>query len=268
VSAASRVRQIELAMERARWLPHIDAQPFVAINIPMFQLWAAPAPSPGVAPPLSMGVIVGKALKTRTPVLAGEMRFLIFRPYWNVPRSILHNELLPQIERNPQTLQRQDMEIVRGAGDNAVAVAATPENLTLLRQGALRLRQRPGPQNSLGLVKFVLPNEESIYLHGTPAQQLFSRSRRDFSHGCVRVEDPVGLAEWVLQDQPQWTRERILAAMQGETSRRVDLARPIPVILYYVTTAVLPPHGAVHFADDLYGHDLTLERALARARTP
>ena len=124
------------------------------------------------------------------------------------------------------------------------------------------MRQRPGPKNSLGLVKFVFPNDDNIYMHGTPAPQLFGRARRDFSHGCVRVADPVMLAEWVLRDRPEWTRERIVAAMQGTTSERVNLTRPIQVVLFYLTAVVMPGDGSVRFADDIYGHDRKLQQAL------
>jgi murein L,D-transpeptidase YcbB/YkuD len=213
-----------------------------------------------------MGVIVGRAVRTQTPVFAQEMTHLIFRPYWNVPRSILRNEVLPAAEADPLYLQRHDMELVAGQGDDAKAMEASPDNLAAARAGALRIRQRPGPKNSLGLVKFIFPNDDNVYLHGTPAQQLFGRSRRDFSHGCVRVEDPPALAAWLLRDQPDWTRERIEAAMTSGTTRQVNLRQPVPVILYYVTAAVTPDDGLLHFADDLYGHDRTLERALAARR--
>ena len=139
--------------------------------------------------------------------------------------------------------------------------------LEQLGRGVFRVRQRPGPGNALGLVKFVFPNDENVYLHGTPSPQLFEQSRRDFSHGCVRVQDPVALAEWVLKDRPEWTRDRILTAMHGTESIRVDLPRPIRVVLFYVTAVVMPEDGAVHFADDIYGHDTQLARALAE-RTP
>lgn len=263
-----RVRQIELAMERLRWLAPLGERRFVAINIPMFRLWAWDPAAPGTAP-LAMNVIVGKSLNTQTPVLQQDMRYLIFRPYWNVPRSILLKELLPQIRRNPATLQREDLEIVRGGGDDATPVPASADNLALLQQGALRLRQRPGARNSLGLVKFVFPNDADVYLHGTPAQALFARPRRDFSHGCVRVEDPVALAQWVLADAPAesgaWTRERIEAAMAAERSQRVTLARAIPVLLFYTTAVVLPDDG-LHFAADIYGHDRRLAKALTGRR--
>ena len=265
VPLAHRVQQLELALERLRWLPDLSARPFVGINIPMFRLWAWDPAAPADAL-ISMGVVVGRALNTQTPVLIEAMRYLVFRPYWNLPRSIVRNEVLPAVARDPGYLQRNDMEIVRGGGDDAQAVAASSENLAALREGGLRLRQRPGPKNSLGLVKFIFPNDANVYLHDTPAAQLFGRARRDFSHGCVRVEDPVALAHWVLKDQPDWTRERIQAAMAGTSSLRVDLMRPLPVVLFYMTAMVMPTDQTLHFADDIYGHDTKLARALASRR--
>jgi murein L,D-transpeptidase YcbB/YkuD len=263
VPLAARVRQIELALERLRWLPHLGHERFVAVNIPMFRLWAWDSIPPDGAPSFDMGVIVGRALNTQTPVFVEEMRSVIFRPYWNIPSSILRHEILPAVERDPEYLRRQNMEIVSGSGDDARPVPATAENLARLRQGQLRVRQRPGPNNALGLVKFVFPNDENVYMHGTPAMQLFSRFRRDFSHGCVRVEDPLALAEWVLKDQPEWSRDRILAAMQGSGPLRLDLRQPIQVILFYITAVVMPDDGTLRFAEDIYGHDGKLEKALA-----
>ena len=261
-----RVRQIELALERLRWLPHLGDKRFVAVNIPMFRLWAWDSIPPDGTPSFQTGAIVGRALNTQTPVFVEEMRYVIFRPYWNVPPSILRHEILPALERDPDYLQRHDMEIVSGPGDDARPVPVTAESIAGLRQGKLRVRQRPGPKNALGLVKFVFPNDYNIYLHGTPAPELFKRARRDFSHGCVRVEDPVALAEWALKEQPEWTRERILAAMNGNQPRRVDLTRPIQVILYYITAVVMPEDGTIHFAEDIYGHDTKLDQALTRRR--
>lgn len=252
-----RVRQIELAMERLRWLPHPGAQPFVAINIPAFRLWARDATSS-----LDMAVIVGRAMNTQTPVFIDEMTHVIFRPHWNVPRSIVRNEIVPALSRDPHYLQRHDMEIVRGSGNDARPLLPVGENIALLRTGALQLRQRPGPANSLGLVKFVFPNDQNVYMHDTPARQLFARSRRDFSHGCIRLEDPTALAEWALKDQRDWPRERIVAAMHGSSTVRVDLTRPVKVVLFYVTATVGSRDGLVHFTDDIYGHDATLDRAL------
>jgi murein L,D-transpeptidase YcbB/YkuD len=190
---------------------------------------------------------------------------LIFRPYWNVPPSIVRNEILPALRRDPGYLQRHDMEIVRGPGDDARTVAPVAENVALLGQGALRLRQRPGPANSLGLVKFVFPNDANVYMHDTPSRQLFARSRRDLSHGCIGLEDPIALAQWALKDQPEWSRERIVATMQGAKTVRVNLTRPVKVVLFYVTATVHPGDGTVRFTEDIYGHDAALDRALASA---
>ncbi|MGD9831443.1 MAG: murein L,D-transpeptidase [Piscinibacter sp.] len=267
VAPAQRVRQIELALERLRWLPHRSGRPVIAINIPMFRLWAWDGGAAESAPALSMGVIVGRAVRTQTPVFADEMTHLIFRPYWNVPRSILRNEVLPAIARDPGYLIRHDMEIVSGQGDDARPVAATPEALEGARAGALRIRQRPGPKNSLGLAKFIFPNDDNVYLHGTPAQELFARSRRDFSHGCVRVENPPALAQWLLKDQPAWNAGQIAAAMNGTKTQQVNLTSPVPVLLYYLTAAVSPDDGLLHLAEDLYGHDAALDRALKARRS-
>jgi murein L,D-transpeptidase YcbB/YkuD len=264
VPLSRRVRQIELALERLRWLPHLGLARLLVVNIPTFQLWGWDAMPADGAPTLGMKVIVGRALNTRTPVFVEEMPYIIFRPYWNVPPSIARQEIVPALQRDPEYLTRQDMQIVSGQGDDARVVALSGESLALVRQGALRVRQRPGPKNSLGLVKFVFPNDDNVYLHGTPALQLFGRSRRDFSHGCVRVEDPVALAAWVLKDQPDWTQERILEAMNANRPLRVDLQRPIQVILFYVTALVMPEDGTMRFAEDIYRHDVRLDRALAR----
>jgi len=267
IPIATRVRQIELALERLRWLPHLGEQRLLAINIAMFRLWVWDAIPPNGEPLFGMDVIVGRALRTQTPVFVEQLQELIFRPYWNVPSSIVRQEILPRLDRDPEYLRREQMEIVRGPGDDARVVADTPENLARLRQGTLRLRQRPGPHNALGLVKFVFPNTENVYMHGTPAQALFSHSRRDFSHGCVRVENPIALAAWALNELPEWTRDRIVSAMNGTQSLHVPLPRPIQVVLFYTTAAVMPDDGTIHFAEDIYLHDAVLDRALARERS-
>jgi len=264
VSVAGRVRQIELALERLRWLPHLSKGRLVLVNIPMFRLWAWDLSPPSGAPLFGMDVIVGRALNTRTPVFVEEMRYLIFRPSWNVPPGILRRDILPAIARDPDYLRRREMDILWGAGDDAQSVAPTAENLALLRRGLLRVRQRPGPNNAMGLVKFIFPNDENVYMHDTPAQELFSRTRRDFSNGCVRLEKPVALADWALSDQPEWTRDRILVAMNGRQPRRVNLTQSIQVILFYITAAVMPEDGTIRFAEDIYGHDSTLDAALRR----
>jgi murein L,D-transpeptidase YcbB/YkuD len=260
-----RVRQIELAMERLRWLPPLTGRRFLGVNIPAFALFAFDSTGGPGTPSRGMKVVVGKAVDTRTPLLYAEMRAVEFRPYWNVPRSILVKELLPILRRHPGYLRAHDMEVIDSAS-RPLGSAVTAEVLRRLERGELRVRQRPGPHNALGLVKFSVPNPASIYLHGTPDSLLFSQARRDFSHGCIRVEDPVGLAEWVLRDRPEWGRSEIERAMAGPRSSRVALAQPIPVAVYY-TTAVAFPDGTVRFYPDIYGLDRALDQAL-RARWP
>lgn len=260
-----RVRQLEMALERLRWLPDLHERRVIALNIPMFEFWGWDGPTPSGLPSLRMRAVVGRALSSRTPVFVDEMDHVIFRPYWNVPRSIVLSEVLPALARDPSYLRSHAMELVRGASDAGAVVPESPEAIAQLRSGALRLRQRPGPTNALGLAKFMFPNDDAVYMHGTPAYSLFSRTRRDFSHGCVRVEYPALLAEWVLRDEPGWTTDRILDAMHGSAPQRVDLREPIQVVLFYSTAGVRPTDGAVRFADDIYGHDVRLDRALRAA---
>ena len=254
-----RARQIELALERLRWLPAIAGR-FVVVNIPAFQLFAFDSTGGSGVPSLGMKVIVGQALDTRTPVMLEQLRYVEFRPYWNVPRAILVNEIMPLVRRNPRYLEENDMEIV-GPGDRVVGGIATPEILEQLGRRELRVRQRPGLRNAMGLTKFVFPNSAAVYLHGTPRTELFSHTRRDFSHGCIRVEDPAALAAWVLRDQPHWSREDIIAAQNGPATRRAWLTSPMAVIVFY-TTAVAAPDGSAWFYADIYGHDRRLEEAL------
>jgi murein L,D-transpeptidase YcbB/YkuD len=255
-----RVRQIELALERLRWLPPIGPHRFVVVNIPAFQLFAFDSVGGTGAPTLSMRVIVGKALDTRTPVLFEQMRYVEFRPYWNVPRSIALKEILPLLQGDASYLKSNDMELV-GPRDSVAGSEATADLLQRLGRGELRVRQRPGARNPLGSTKFVFPNSAAIYLHGTPRTDLFALTRRDFSHGCIRLEDPMTLALWVLQDQPRWSRKRIAAAQESTATTRAWLTRPVPVIVFY-TTAVAAPDGSAWFYADVYGHDRQLDEAL------
>ena len=259
VPVADRLRQIELALERERWLPDLGEAPTVFINVALFRLWASDPRSDGA--PLRMNVVVGKSLHHRTPIFIEEMEYVIFRPYWNIPYSIAARETVPRTRKDPGYLDTHQFEIVASGSETATALPPTPENLDKVVAGKLHIRQKPGPQNALGLAKFIFPNSDNVYMHGTPAQQLFSRARRDFSHGCIRLEDPARLGEWVLRDQPEWTRERIDAAMQGERPTRVNLGEPLRVVLFYVTVHV-DSEGVVHFADDIYGFDAVLDQAL------
>jgi murein L,D-transpeptidase YcbB/YkuD len=179
------------------------------------------------------------------------MRYLEFNPYWNVPRSILEKEILPKLARNHAYLTQNEMETV--PPDASVAD---------LQAGRARVRQRPGPKNSLGAIKFALPNPMDIYLHSTPAPALFKRSRRDLSHGCIRVEHPAALAQYVLSQQRQWNADAIRGALQPGPTRHVDLVHAIPVVIFYAT-AIVDSKGSPRFAADIYGRDANLEQELA-----
>ncbi|HWP01652.1 MAG TPA: L,D-transpeptidase family protein [Methylococcus sp.] len=268
VPLTARVRQIELGLERLRWLPEPPGGPYLLVNIPSFHLFGYRNGADEERPDLVMNIIVGQAVSGRaTPIFHSDMTYIVFRPYWNVPYGITVKEMLPGILKSPDYLARHDLEIVPGFGSGVPVYEADWGTIQGLSSGALRLRQRPGPKNALGLVKFAFPNTDNIYLHGTPSRNLFQRSRRDFSHGCIRVEDPVGLAEFVLERQGGWTRERIEQAMNGSQSKIVTLKYPVPVYLFY-STVLLGPDGEVQFFQDIYGHDRVLEDLLAREFPP
>ncbi len=281
-----RVAQLRLALERWRWLPHDLPSRFLAVNIPGFTLYAYENQHVS----LTIPVVVGRAFRGdkrtalpsdihQTPVFMDEMEYVIFRPYWNIPVNITRKEILPALKKDPDYLAKHQYEVY----DTEHSVVISQEHLDnklleQLQSGGLELRQKPGPGNSLGLIKFVFPNDYDVYLHGTPETQLFARSRRDYSHGCIRVQDPVGLAEWTLRGDPQWTRENILAATKGDYPVKkqarsgeanepfeVKLSKPIPVLILYAT-AYVEEDGDVGFFDDIYGYDKDLERALANLR--
>jgi murein L,D-transpeptidase YcbB/YkuD len=261
--ARSRVRQIELALERLRWLPHAPEGRFLVANVPAFRLVAFRSAT-DERPALQTAIVVGRAARTQTPVFADELTHVLFRPCWYPPPSIIRNEILPALARNPAYLQRERMDIVAVTDDSSPALPLTAQSLQLLRSGRLALRQRPGPHNALGLVKFVFPNDYRVYMHDTPARSLFDRERRDFSHGCIRVKDPARLAEFVLSERPGWTAERIAAAMNGTRTMRVDVVPAIPVFIFY-TTAIVRADDTVEFFEDIYGLDAVLDRALTAA---
>jgi murein L,D-transpeptidase YcbB/YkuD len=260
VPLQNRVRQLQLSLERWRWLPDGISGSAIFVNIPDFTLRAMNQNDLA----MKMRVVVGRAQRTQTPVLDAEMTYIIFRPYWNVPRAILRNEILPATQRDLTYLESKQFEVTTWGGEIVAAHSITDEVLAQLRQRKLTVRQRPGPGNSLGLVKLMFPNESNVYLHDTPSRNLFARSRRDFSHGCIRVEKPAELAAWVLRSNPGWTLEKVQQAMQGEQNNlTVVLARPVPVFILY-TTASVCEDGETHFSDDIYGFDKTLWTALAR----
>jgi murein L,D-transpeptidase YcbB/YkuD len=260
---SQRVRQIELTLERWRWLPPFDRPPII-VNIPEFRLFAFHTLDDRVAAIMSMNVIVGQSYpRTQTPIFTGELRYLVFRPYWDIPRSILLREMLPAITKDPGFLARKHLEIVRGESDSGTVLPPSPAAIAALADGSVRLRQRPGEDNALGLVKFMFPNVHDVYLHSTPAQELFLQSRRAFSHGCIRVSDPVGLALYVLRNDPgEWGEERIVAAMHGADAQRVNLPYSIPVMILY-GTAQATEAGPIEFFADIYGHDAKLQALLA-----
>jgi murein L,D-transpeptidase YcbB/YkuD len=253
VPPARRVRQLELTLERLRWLPDLGPGPLIMVDLPAYRLWAFQngGSSAEGAAPLEMRVVVGTAVKTETPLFVGQMRYLEFNPYWNVPRSIVEKELLPKLARNPAYLAQNAMETVPPGA-----------SIADLQAGRARVRQRPGPKNSLGAIKFAMPNPMDIYLHSTPARELFERSRRDLSHGCIRVEHPAALAQFVLGGQRPWTADAIQAALQPGPTRHVDLVHPVPVVIFYAT-AIVDSTGSPRFVADIYGRDRTLEQELA-----
>ena len=261
VPLSARVRQMQLTLERWRWLPiGLHAAPIVA-NIPEFRLRAY---DENFKVALTMNVVVGKAYDHNTPVFEDSMQYVIFRPYWNVPYSIAKAEYLPKVARDPDYLSKKGFEVVNSRQEVVASGPVSADVLQQLRAGKLFVRQAPGPKNSLGLVKFIFPNDYSVYMHDTPAQEFFSKTRRDFSHGCIRLEKPADLAVWVLRDNPGWNAERVRAAMMGSSNnQQVNLAHPIPVLIVYATV-IVNEDGTVHFYDDIYGHDAALEKVLQK----
>jgi L,D-transpeptidase YcbB len=256
---AQHITQIELAMERLRWLPEIAEGPAIMVNIPAFQLWAFDNIKQET-PTTTMRVVVGKAAKNQTPVLTADMRFVDFQPYWNVPFKIARDEILPKLLENPDYLSGQNMEVVSRSGKSLGDYGDFSEQI---RQGSIGIRQRPGKGNALGKVKFIFPNKSDVYLHDTPSVSLFSRSRRDLSHGCVRVAHPQELAEFVLKNEGDWDVEAIKKAMKGGKNRRVVLKNTIPVLFLY-NTSFFDEHNNLNFYSDIYHRDAELLEALKK----
>ena len=258
VPPAHRVTQLELTLERLRWLPRPPRGRAVVVDVPAYRLWAFDVDEPA-GPLLEMRVIVGAAARTPTPLFIGQMRRVEFNPYWNVPRSIERGEIIPKLARDPGYLAKNDMELV---GPSGQAMDDAPGGaLAALRAGTARVRQRPGDRNALGAVKFSMPNPMNIYLHSTSAQNLFGRSRRDLSHGCIRVEHPAALAQFVLADPARWDADAVAAAMRPGRTLVVPLREPVPVVLFYAT-ALTDREGRALFAEDIYGLDEELTQAL------
>jgi murein L,D-transpeptidase YcbB/YkuD len=262
VPPAARVQQLALALERLRTTPLLDAPRRIVVNLPEFVLRAYEVQGDRIAVRTQMKVIVGQALDMRTPLLHEDLRRIEFKPYWNVPASIARRELVPRLRRDPAYWAREGFEFV--GADGHTDPVLTEAKLQAVLAGTLRIRQRPGPRNALGDIKFVFPNAQAIYLHHTPAVQLFDRARRDLSHGCIRLAQPVALAAFALQGLPGWDEARVRAAMAADQPVAVSLAQPVPVLIAYSTALV--KEGQVHFFDDIYGHDRVLARALREAR--
>ena len=261
VPLSRRVRQMQLTLERWRWMPDSYQKSPIVANIPEFRLRAY---NQDFKIEVTMNVVVGKAYGGHnTPVFNNTMEYVIFRPYWEVPYSITRAEMIPHLERDPDYLVKKGFEVVDSKQTLVSDGTVTPEVLSQLRAGKLFVRQKPGPKNALGLAKFIFPNSYNVYMHDTPATEFFAKSRRDFSHGCIRLERPADLAAWVLRNNPGWTPERIRAAMNGSTTQQVNLTHPIPVLILYATVIVLDDR-VVHFYDDIYGHDASLDEVLAK----
>jgi L,D-transpeptidase YcbB len=254
-----RVRQIELTLERWRWLPHSFPQPPVVVNLPEFRLRAF---DENYHVTLYKTVIVGKAYGHKSPVFEKEIKYVVFRPYWQVTPTIQRAEIVPHIEKDRNYIAAKNFEVVTPDGKVVTDGPISDQVLAQLKSGHLRVRQKPGPTNSLGLVKLIFPNQDNVYLHGTEAPQLFSQEERDLSHGCIRVEKPADLAAWALRNNPGWNLERVQAAMNGtQDNVTVNLEKPIPVLILYGTVAVDEKNN-VFFFDDVYGYDKQLDQAL------
>ena len=262
-----RVRQLELALERWRRVPYDPARPAIVLNVPEFRLRAfSGASAEGDAPDLEMKVVVGQAPDHKSPLLRSHLDTVVFRPSWSVPAAIQRNELLPEIQGHARWVSDNNFELVTRQGQVAETDGDPGHIASELSKGRLQLRQKPGPKNTLGLVKFLFPNEYGISMHDTSARWLFDKDRRDLSHGCIRVERPDDLAEWILRGQTGWSRDHIEQAIHGDETIAVKVSRPIQLVIMYVT-AVVMENGEVHFLDDIYGEDRALEKmAVAQRR--
>ena len=261
VPLAVRVRQIELTLERWRWLDHSFPQPPVVVNLPEFKLRAF---DDNYQVDLYKTVIVGKAYGHKSPVFEKEIKYVVFRPYWEVTPTIQRAEIVPHIEKDRSYIAKKDFEVVTADGEVVTDGTISDQVLAQLKSGRLHVRQKPGPTNSLGLVKLIFPNEDNVYLHGTDAPGLFVQERRDLSHGCIRVQDPADLAAWALRNNPGWNLDRVKATMDGtDNNVTVNLEKPIPVLILYGTVAV-DEHNKVFFFDDVYGYDKQLDDALKK----
>jgi murein L,D-transpeptidase YcbB/YkuD len=238
VPALKRVEQILMNMGRMRWMPTRPSGELILVNIPEFVLHMYK----GSDQVFAMNVVVGKE-GHNTMMFNGDLNQIVFSPYWNVPPSIVKNEILPKMEADPNYLASQNMEQVGTEGDLP------------------KIRQLPGDGNSLGKVKFLFPNSFNIYFHDTPAKRLFDKDKRAYSHGCIRLAEPEKMANYLLKDNPEWTPERISAAMNAGQEKYVKLKKPVPVVITYYTAWVDDNHR-LNFREDIYDHDQKLAKKM------
>jgi len=257
VPLARRMAQLQDSLERWRWLPEPYLHPRLMVNLPEFVLRGYTAEN---KLDFTMKVIDGQVKDDHeTPVFTRMMKYLIFRPYWNVPVDIAQKDLVPHIVQDPDYLESKDFEVTNRRG--VVQTSYTPQQVD---RGHFLVRQRPGPKNSLGLVKFMFPNQYDVYMHSTPEVYLFQRTRRDYSHGCVRVQKPADLAAWVLQGQGDWDLDKVNDAMNdGPDNHTIVLKTQLPVVIFYLTARV-DEDGQVDFFDDIYKYDADMESVLAK----
>jgi murein L,D-transpeptidase YcbB/YkuD len=257
VPMTDRVAQLQNSLERWRWLPEPYLHARLMVNLPEFVLRGY---DPDHKLDFTMRVVVGQVMgQHETPVFTHMMKYLVFRPYWNVPVDIARKELVPHMTSNRGYLTSKNFEVTNNKG-----IVLTDYTAKQVAQGAVMVREKPGPKNSLGLVKFIFPNQYDIYLHSTPAVSLFERSRRDFSHGCIRVQKPVDLAVWVLQGQGDWDEDKVQEAMNdGPDNKTVSLKTPLPIVIFYLT-AVVAEEGQTYFFDDIYGYDAEMQKVFAK----
>lgn len=251
VPIETRMRQAALNLQRWRWMPDDLGDRHFMVNIPNFHVYAREQGKTV----MDIRVVVGK-VGNNTPLFSDEMESVVFSPYWNIPDSIAQGETLPAIARDPNYLARQNMEIVRTSGEKVDASEVDWNDPEALK--GFSFRQRPGAGNALGHVKFLFPNQHNVYLHDTPADNLFGKPTRAFSHGCIRVEEPEQLAKYVLKGYPEWTEEAIGVAMHSGNERHVKLKEKIPVHIVYFTSWV-DENGGLHFKPDIYGYDQSSE---------
>ena len=257
VPLTDRVAQLQDSLERWRWLPDPYLHARLMVNLPEFVLRGYDSDH---KLDFTMRVVVGQVMgQHETPVFTHMMRYLVFRPYWSVPVDIARKELVPHMAANKNYLASKNFEVTNNKG-----VVLTDYTAKQVAQGAVMVREKPGPKNSLGLVKFIFPNQYDIYLHSTPAVSLFERSRRDFSHGCIRVQKPADLAVWVLQGQGDWDLDKVEDAMNnGPDNKTVSLKTPLPIVIFYLT-AIVAEDGQTHFFDDIYGYDAEMQKVFAK----